>query len=603
MKHPFRSHSGSRALVRVAILALFSCSSLVAQYAITGSSWISGSGSTDYGAGVVIKSDGKLVVAANLGDAAPGGLSPVLLNGATASSGGAVLLVSPDGETVLSVTRLAGEVLDVSLDADENIHVAAGADGIVKLDPTATSVVWTAANGGYCRRLDVTPGGTVVGLSSTGSNTGFWYLHDASGSELGSFPGLHFTQDVAIKGDGSKVYLIGFKNNNSGCNPVQVAYLRCLDTTGGELWMNYDWPGTWLDNCDGDGWDNLMADTRGYRVVFGRDGLIYGAFEAAGGNHIFSRVPTRSSDPNRNSDPSIDGINLKTSISIVGGDMWFEFWNTQSQHKTFVGRYDPDTGGYIRGQQLCTRYYGGSSPVGNTLRVAKGSLAVDESGTVYLGGESASGLPFNPTHSNSSQTYTAGPGEYELNPFPMTAANNVYSGGAYLIVLSSDFTKRLYCTRLSAGSTQGVDGRTLPGKSAPSVAWVGNVAELNMDWKDGYHKPTGTNAKERVLHTVNPFQATRAGGTMDGFLAVIGQGGLSPVPTLHVEHLGLSSELRFGFQSETGFDYQLRSSPSLAVPVESWSPVGSPLSGDDTWKIQDEPVPATDPMFYVIERN
>ena len=83
------------------------------------------------------------------------------------------------------------------------------------------------------------------------------YVYDALGSEVGSFVGWRRTQDVALKSDIGRVYQTGFKNDHSGCNPVQVAYLRCLDYSGTEIWRNYDWPGTWLDNCDGDGWDNL----------------------------------------------------------------------------------------------------------------------------------------------------------------------------------------------------------------------------------------------------------------------------------------------------------------------------------------------------------
>jgi hypothetical protein len=190
---------------------------------------------------------------------------------------------------------------------------------------------------------------------------------------------------------------------------------------------------------------------------------------------------------------------------IVGGDMWFALWNTRAQHKTFLGRFDPATGDYIRGQELCTRYYDGRNFIGNTLRVKDGALAADEQGRVYLGGSSASGLPFNPTHSSADGSYTAGAGEVEFNPFPITTEDNVYSGGAYIWVLSSDFTKRLYCTRLSSGVTRGVDGRVLAGKSEPTVAWTGRVDELNMDWQD-------SNRKERVLYTVSPFQASRVGG-------------------------------------------------------------------------------------------
>lgn len=565
------------------VVVIFSPWLLSAEYAITGSSWISGSGDGDYATGVAIKANGTINVAAIIGDAAPGGLTPVLLNAATPSSAGAVLQVSPDGDDVLSVARVADLVLDMAMDDGENIYLAAGSAGIIKLNPSADTVLWTAPNGGYCRRLDVGADGTVIGLNNSGSNAGTCYVYDNTGTELESFGGWRFTQDVALKSDIARVYQTGFKNDHSGCNPVQVAYLRCLDYSGTEIWRNYDWPGTWLDNCDGDGWDNLMADTRGYRVTIGQDGLLYAAFESAGGNHIFSREPG-------NGDPD----NLKTNVTIVGGDMWFAWWNTASEHKTFIGRYDPASGDYLLGQQLCTRYWNGNYK-GNALRVVDGALAADGEGKVYVGGVSASGLPFDPTHATSDQSYTAGAGEAEFNPFPMTAEDNVYSGGAYLIVLSSDLSKRLYCTRLSAGTTRAIDARILEGKSEASLVWAGNVAELNMDWQD-------TNRKERVLHTVNPFQSLRAGGTNDGFLSVIGQGPVpSSAPRIRIDWRGDLGKWEFSFQSEPGVTYQLMSSQTLNPT--SWNALETPLPGDGgRQSIRTDP-PVENRMFYRIETD
>lgn len=554
---------------------------LRAQFAITGASWISGSGSTDYMTGVAIRADGKINVAGNIGDASPGGLEPILLSGAGLSSGGAVLRLGANGDTVLSVTRVAGEIHDLAMDGQENLYLAAGADGLIKLSPEADEVLWKVPNGGYCRRLDVGADGTVVGLNNNGTDSGTCFVYDASGNEIGSFAGFQRTQDVAISTDPERVYQTGFKNNHSGCNPVQVAYLRSVDYTGLEVWRNYDWNGTNLDNCDGDGWDNLMADTRGYRVIIGDDGFLYAAFEVAGGNHIFSREPDNS-----------DLNNLKTPVSIVGGDMWFEWWNTGAEHKTFIGRYDPVDGDYLRGQQICTRYWDGN-PKGNALRVEDGALHADAQGRVFFGGSSASGLPFDPTHATSDQSYTAGEGEVAFNPFPMSSGNNVYSGGAYLIVLSSDFSKRLYCTRLNAGTTRAVDARVLAGKSEPSLAWVGNVDELRMDWQ-------GTNRKERVLHTVNPFQAARAGGTEDGFVAVVGQGGLvESLPGLSIEHLPASDKLRIAFPTHSSVDYQLMSSPSLNPP--SWSALGAAFTGDGTRMEVDIAFPEANPVFFKME--
>jgi len=120
-------------------------------YEVTASSYIGGSGADDSVRGCAIQSDGTVVLAANIGDAAPGGLTPILLSSATSSSPGAVVRLSPDGRTVLSVTRLADLVLDLAVDENDNVYVALWSEGVIKLNSTATSVIWSKSPGSVAR--------------------------------------------------------------------------------------------------------------------------------------------------------------------------------------------------------------------------------------------------------------------------------------------------------------------------------------------------------------------------------------------------------------------------------------------------------------------
>ncbi len=205
-----------------------------------------------------------------------------------------------------------------------------------------------------------------------------------------------------------------------------------------------------------------MADTRGYRVSVGGDGRLYAAFECAGGNHIFRYDP----------------FDVSTRVTIVGGDRYHEFFDTRSEHKTFLAIYDADTGAYRMGQQLTGRL---SSGAGNTVRVRSGEITADESGRVYLAGTAASGLPL---------TFTP----------PDTGD---YSGGAYLVVLSPDLADRLYVTRIDPGGA----GHQVAARSIAGTTRIALVGETSDDGAETYSSMA--------------FQSASGGG-VDGFVTVFG---------------------------------------------------------------------------------
>ena len=116
-----------------------------------------------------------------------------------------------------------------------------------------------------------------------------------------------------------------------------------------------------------------------------------------------------------------------------GGDKYHRFYNSRAEHKCFFARYDPATGEYLMGQQFCGRLSSGRA---NAVVTKTGAITADKRGNVYVVGKAAYGLPLN------------------LNP-----DGKDYTGGGFLLVMSSDLKRRLLCTRVQAGkgSSHAVD--------------------------------------------------------------------------------------------------------------------------------------------------
>jgi hypothetical protein len=481
-------------------------------FGISASSYLGGTGDDDAVLGSRILSNGEMVLAANIGNATPGGLAPTLLGSATAASSGALIRLSADGRQVLGVTRCCSRVYDLAVGSNDELLLAAGTEGLLKLNATASTLLWQQLSGSLTIRVDVASTGHVVALVPSTSNepwgTGRVHLFDAAGTALGDFPGRYNTQDVCIHGPSQTIIFTGYRITSAWdpniLLPVHIAYLRAVDFTGALKWSAYDWAREpFLDgtNASPAGADpallsprylnrytNNMADTRGYRCIIGRDGQLYAAFEAAGGNHIFRYSPH----------------DLAVAGSIVGGDGFHQFVNTGSSHKLFVGRYSLADGNILLGQQYCPVFKYSNGPGANTLRIQNGDIAANELGQLSIGGSSASGLPI-----PYATYYVAKAGQVAFNP----ANPNEYTGGAYFWTMSADFTTRLYVTRLSTGGwTHSVDTRLLAGETAARFCWGG---QTNLG------SPT---------FTTSAVQAQPGNGKADGTFAVLG-GSVVSLPT------------------------------------------------------------------------
>lgn len=427
------------------------------------SSFLGGSGN-DAVWGCALQADGTVVLAANLSEL-PAGITPVYLAGAEPGMTGAILRFSADGRNLLSVTVVGDLVADLARDAQDRLYVAAGSAGLLRLSADANELDYARPLPENAHRVAAGPSGYVVALSDGEEDyespkllDARVLLFDPAGNEVLNTRGATtFTTDVAIDEVTRTVYSTGYKNFNTSDGvspslPVDVPAIAGTAFDGTNRFNGYNWS----RDASSDRWLNLpennMADTRGHRITVGQDGLLYVAYEADGGNHCLRYSPFSVTEP----------------VGIVGGDAFSEFFNTGTEPKLFVGRYDPLTGQYLRGQQFCARLTNGKA---NTVRVRGGDIAANAAGEVYVVGASAWGIPIN------------------LEYLP-----EKYRGGAFLLQLSQDFTERQIVTRVST-----TRARTIALGPNDGLVFAGET--------------TGE------LFTNNAYQSTLS-GAVDGWFAV-----------------------------------------------------------------------------------
>lgn len=401
---------------------------------------------TDSVMGACIRSDGTIVLAAQLSRG-------VALKPSTGSGNAAILFLSPDGRKLQGMVRMNGTVKDMSMDSTGNIYLAAGGGGLIKLSPDAKRKLWKKSVGD-CQRVDAGKEGYCAAISSDGI-----FVFDPGGKQLGKRGRKDFTNDICVDEASKTVIFCGFRNANAFDGkrtfPVQICYVLGLGYDAQVKWTNYDWSTDRNSNRFLNKPTNNMADMRGMCCSIGMDGKLYVAFEAAGGNHAMRYHPR----------------DIMRKVSLVGGDAHHSFHNSRSEHKTVFARFVPGTGDYLAGQQFCGRLSSGKA---NAVRPR--AITADASGRVYLAGNSAYGLPLS------------------LNP----AGQGDYTGGAFVLAMSSDLRQRLFCTRLAAGKGEacGLDAAVVQRK--PMVVWTGGKVTQAMYKKEAIQETVKAGAEAQV---------------------------------------------------------------------------------------------------------
>lgn len=431
------------AMTALALLAcLYPCVPAVAQRVVA-STCIGQPG--DSAVGVAIQPDGAIVVAANVsggpfhaGDPGPSGV---------------VACLTPDGTKIASKIGVGRSVHDLAIDAHGNIYVAAD-EAVITLDRKGEKRLWSKALGPVCSRVDAGADGHVAALCHArmekdgGAGESRIHVLDQDGTPLGDFEGRQFTTDVAVDSASKTVFYVGFRNatawEGKRVLPVQIAYVIARSYAGEEKYRLYDWPTDRRDPGFLNRETNNMADTRGYRCAVGGDGLLYCAFECAGGNHIFRWEPRLRA-----------GQWVSAKDKKPKGDEYHAFYNSRAEHKTFMACFDAATGELLRGQEFCSRLSSGRA---NSVRVKRGAITGTGDGSVLLAGSAAASLP--------ATLMPPGTGEY--------------GGGSFLLMMKADLTGRLFCARiLPSSDAHAVAARSADGKLV--IAVCGSISEKATD--------------------------------------------------------------------------------------------------------------------------
>ena len=402
-----------QALLLVCVLFTTSPSFLMAEEVeLLASSYLGGKNFDDSVVGAVIQQDGTIVLAANLGESARKKLN------VKGNQAGCLLFLSSNGQKLISAQSLAEEVHDLAQDGNDALFLAAGTEGILKCSSDGKQMLWkkvieTEAKGkkGTARVTRIDAGKEDYVACIEGRKV---HIFDTEGKPLGTAAGGQFTCDVCVDSASQTVIQTGFRNANAFDGkrkfPVQICYLRGHHLDGQLKWSNYDWSTKTDSNRFLNKPTNNMADSRGDRCAIGEDGKLYVTFQVAGGNHLFRYHPR----------------DIMKKVSLVGGDNYHKFHNSRAEHKCFFARFEPATGNFLLGQQFCTRRDKGRAGYAATKR---GNITADAQGRVYIVGYADPGLPLT------------------MNP-----SKSEHTGGGFILVMSSDFQKRLLCTRLCGGA-------------------------------------------------------------------------------------------------------------------------------------------------------
>jgi hypothetical protein len=356
-------------------------------YDFVASSYLGGEAGSGKVWGTKVLSDGVIVLACDWGTVIPTGAVVHFLNDATINSRGAIVRISADGKTVLSVTKIGAYAVDLAIDDYDNIYVAAGTSGLVKLNHLADKLLLLKTFSKTVYRVDAGKTGfmvvlTLPGVDFDGKKWGNVTVNvmNPAGDVLTSFGGAsQYTNDVCIDEASQSAVEVGWKNVYTGDGvtwnlPVDIPGFKIYSFSGIKKFEGYNWSSdanspNWINASD-----NNMADTRIARVSMGDDGLLYFMAEVSGGNHPLRYNP----------------YDIMTKVRFVGGDNYHTLSNVGTEFHTYIARMNIATGAWIEGQSFTARNTNGS---GNTIDPEHGNVAADTDGRVYFTGKSFFGTP------------------------------------------------------------------------------------------------------------------------------------------------------------------------------------------------------------------
>ncbi|QTA80512.1 pectin lyase fold-containing [Desulfonema limicola] len=374
---------------------------------VSTSGYLGGKGQ-DQGNAAGIQSN-KIIVIGGLFSSLPVPEKENILLNADSSSTGALICLTEIGRTVYSVTRLGNIIDDLDINPVNDQIAAAGDFGLVLLDPDADQVIWhkplsyfnytdtgladgDASYFGNGRRVAIAQDGTVAAQFNE-----YYFVFDNQGSEItrrlitredsdktanpyGIGGYNHRVEDISIDSTSRLVFVTGFSQRSPDFQSAYIAgfsyELKGDDGKDKNIWTDYNW---WYSASQNTG---LGADTKGIRIVMGRDNRLCFAGYADGGNNIFTRNPKYLDENNKMPDY------INTSVNNVKIDSFNDGAGAGSGRFAYFAKLDPATGEIDAGQ-----FQYSSAGINEARSFEIFAVQSDESGKVMAGGRSEYDMP------------------------------------------------------------------------------------------------------------------------------------------------------------------------------------------------------------------
>lgn len=309
--------------------------------------------------------------------------------GADASGPANLLKINPTTQRVERALYLGSEAAAVAVDSRDNQVLVYGdfgllrlsADGrsqvyhipVIELPPVQSRPLYSSG-----RRMALSEDGqTLALLGNAGGKQGGVQIRSASdgsllhsltlpASDIGGGTYNERWEDIALDAANQRIFVTGMAQR---CSNYQSPFVLAYDYASGspdKAWRSFS---LW---CSGAQNENIAADSRGLRLHFSNNSLLFSG-KADGGNNLFTR---EAQD------------HTKRQSSNVGIDRWNNGAGFGSGEVGYFANLDPGTGKVRSGQFQYT-----SAGVNQARSFAIRALTRSETGEILIGGQAAHAMP------------------------------------------------------------------------------------------------------------------------------------------------------------------------------------------------------------------
>jgi len=310
------------------------------------------------------------------------------LNGSTAGSAN-LLKINPNTAQVERALHLGSEAAAVALDPVNDQVLVYGDFGLLRLSADGRSKVYHIAASELLpvqssplyssgRRMALSEDGqTLALLGNAGGKQGRVQIRSASdgslvhsltlpASDIGGGTYNERWEDIALDAANQRVFVTGMAQR---CSNYQSPFVLAYDYASGspdKAWRSFS---LW---CSGAQNENIGADSRGLRLYFSNDSLLFSG-KADGGNNLFTR---EAQD------------HTKQQSNNLGIDRWNNGAGFGSGEVGYFAYLNPETGKVRSGQFQYT-----SAGVNQARSFAIRALTRSEAGEILIAGQAAHAMP------------------------------------------------------------------------------------------------------------------------------------------------------------------------------------------------------------------